>query len=129
MRLYSVAITSLTIRAPIKWTDNLLSQYDIPEVVHQDRGKSRGISWNALVRISLIRSLNQELGCGVRDAVVLAGDLIDQLTGTRAASGSLTLRFERSALESELRRRLGDVIESAPRPRRGRPSRRVARLE
>jgi hypothetical protein len=126
MRLYSVAIASLAIGAPTKWTDNLLSQHEIPEVVHQVRGISRGISWNALVRIGLIRALNQDLGCGVRDAVALASALIG---GSEPLEGSpfLALSFDRAALEAGLRHRLREALESAPRPRRGRPIRRPGR--
>lgn len=128
MRLYSVGVASLTIGAPTKWMDNLLSQHDVRDVVHHDRGSARGISWNGLVRIALIRLLNQDLGCGVREAVALASELIDQ-SGTAIKGGVLTLRFDRALLEASLRDRLSDVIESAPRPRRGRPPRRVIHRE
>ena len=123
MRLYSVAVASLAIGAPPKWTDNLLSQHAIPEVTHQDRGVARGVSWNALVRIDLIRVLSQELGCGLRGAVSLAAALIDG-PGQHEAAGFLALRFDRPALEAALHVRLREALESAPRPRRGRPARR-----
>jgi hypothetical protein len=126
VRLYSVAVASLAIRAPLKWTDNLLSQYDIPEVVHQDRGMPRGISWNALVRMALIRALNQEFGCGVRDAVTLSSALIEG-PGTLETAGFLALSIDRPALEGALQNRLREALESAPRPRRGRPARRMIR--
>jgi hypothetical protein len=128
VRLYSVAIVSLTIGAPVKWTDNLLSQHDVEDVVHRDRGVARGVSWNALVTIALIRALNQELGCGVRESVALASALGDG-SRTLQKGGYLTLGFDRQALEASLRDRLREVIESAPRPRRGRPPRRVARRD
>jgi hypothetical protein len=127
VRLYSVAIASLTVGAPLKWTDNLLSQHDISDVAHRDRGVARGVSWNALVRIALIRALNQELGCGVREAVALAATLLDDSESISLPSGSLVLHFDRRALEAALRERLREAIESAPRPRRGRPSGRAGR--
>jgi hypothetical protein len=126
VRFYSVAVTSLAIGAPVRWTDNLLSQHEVGDVAHFERGVARGISWNGLVRIGLIRSLHQELGCGVRDAVSLAQTLLER-SGTVDVAGALTLRFDRSAFEATLRDRLKDVIETAPRPRRGRPPRRVSR--
>jgi hypothetical protein len=126
VRFYSIAIASLTVRAPVKWTDNLVSQHHIPDVAHRDRGVARGVSWNALVRIGLIRSLTQEIGCGVREAVALASDLIDG-PGSLKAGDCLALHFDRPALEARLRDRLREVIESAPRPRRGRPPKRAAR--
>jgi hypothetical protein len=39
--------------------------------------------------------------------------------------GRLTIAVDRVALERELQTRLADVLESAPRPRRGRPARRL----
>lgn len=126
MRLYSVAVTSLTVGAPAKWTDNLLSQHDVLDVAHFDRGVARGVSWNALVRIGLIRTLNQGLGCGVRDAVTLAASLIER-SGSVEVGDCVTVRFDRAAFEATLRDRLREVIETAPRPRRGRPPRRATR--
>jgi hypothetical protein len=128
MRLYSVAIASLAVQAPVKWTDNLLSQHPIPEVTRRERGVSRGITWNALVRIALIRELHQGLGCGVREAVSLAARLMEAPALTvDGTGGALTLGFERSALERVLQSRLSEAIESAPRPRRGRPPDRAVR--
>ena len=124
MRLYSVAIVSLAVQAPIKWTDNLLSQYVIPEVTRRERGVARGVSWNALVRVALIRDLHERLGCGVRDAVALAARLMEEAPLAVDEAGALILDFDRVALERALQARLSDAIESAPRPRRGRPPRR-----
>lgn len=127
MRFYSVAVVSLTAQAPTKWTDNLLSQHSVPGVAHRERGVARGVSWNALVRIALIRMLSQELGCGVREALQLAAALLDGSPGPLQISSFLTLRFDRVALEATLQDRLKEAIESAPRPRRGRPRRRSSR--
>ena len=104
MRLYSVALTALAIDAPQKWTDNLIAHHDIPDVRSRSRGVARGVSWQGLVRIALIRELHVALGCGVREAVALSDILL------RAPSGRLTigrwssLGFERGALEQDLQR-------------------------
>jgi len=121
VRLYSVAITSLAIDAPLKWTDNLLSQYAIPDVRARTRGVARGITWTAMIHIALIRELHIALGCGVREAVRLAADLLGSPAGAIAVSDRLTLRIERESFERALHMRLADALESAPRPRRGRP--------
>src|SRR6478609_5950551 len=105
MRLYSIAVAALAVGAPLKWADNVLSQHEIPDVQHRRRGAARGISWNALVRLNLIRALNQELGCGVRDAVTLSSTLIDG-PGLFDAGGFLTVTLDRPALEAALRGRL-----------------------
>jgi hypothetical protein len=127
MRSYSVVVSSLAVHASPKWTDNLLSHHEIPEVAYRKRGVARGISWQALVRIYLIRLLHQRLGCGVREAVALAAELIDSPVSALTNADPITLAFDRSALERTLRQRLLDALESAPGPRRGRPKSRALR--
>ena len=126
MRLYSVALTALAIDAPQKWTDNLIAHHDLPDVRSQKRGIARGVSWQGLVRIALIRDLHVALGCGVREAVALSDVLLRAPSGRAAIGRWSTLGFERDTLEQDLQRRLADALESAPRPRRGRPPRRGA---
>jgi hypothetical protein len=127
VRLYSVAVTALAVGAPVKWTDNLLSQHEIPNVRGRARGVARGVAWPAVVQIALIRELHIRLGCGVREAVALAADLLAASAGTLAVGDLLTLGFERDGFERALHVRLADALESAPRPRRGRPARREGR--
>lgn len=124
MRLYSVAVTSLAVGAPIKWTDNLIAHHDLPEVRSQRRGVARGVSWAGLVRIALIRTIHLELGCGVREAVMLSGALLRSANGGLTVGPRLMLAVDREGLERDVRQRLAEALESAPRPRRGRPSRR-----
>ena len=124
MRLYDVAVTSLAIGAPVKWTDNLIAHHAIPDVRSRTRGVARGISWVGLLRIALIRELHLALGCGVREAVELSDLMLRAPDGVLAPSPFLTLGFDRRALEENLHRRLAETLESAPRPRRGRPARR-----
>ena len=124
MRLYSIAIASLAVSAPVKWTDNLLAQHPLPDVLSRSRGVARGISWPGMVRIALIRALHLHLGCGVREAVVLAADLLRSTDSTLRLNKRLTLTVDRAALERDVQRRLADALESAPTPRRGRPARR-----
>lgn len=121
MRSYTVAVASLTVDAPAKWTDNLLAHHDIPEVRSQSRGVARGVSWAGLVRIAVIRALHVGLGCGVREAVALADVALESRDGEVSLGPWLTLAVDRAAIERELHRRLADALESAPRPRRGRP--------
>ena len=125
MRLYSVAVVSLAIDAPLKWTDNLIAHHVIPDVRSMARGIPRGVSWAGLVRIALIRELHQSIGCGVREAVALSDQLIRTQDHVVTVGRWSRLAFDRHALEEDLQRRLGEALESAPRPRRGRPPRRL----
>jgi hypothetical protein len=121
VRSYDIAIASLAISAPAKWTDNLLSQHGLPEVASSRHGVSRLISYPALVRLALIRQLHTWLGLGVGDAIRIAGELLDSGDTHAHESGQLRLTFDRPGLERVLDARLADVLESAPAPRRGRP--------
>ena len=121
MRLYSVAVASVAIKAPEKWTDNLIAHHDLAGVQARARGVARGISWPALVHIALIRELHTGIGCSVRDAVIFAAALLASPNGSLAAGPHLALTFQRERFELELHRQLVEALESAPRPRRGRP--------
>ena len=121
MRSYDVAIASLAVDAPLKWTDNLLSQHRLPDVVSERRGVARRISYSGLVRLALIRQLHVELALGVGDAVRVADQLLDSGGTGVYESGHLRLTVDRPALERTLDLRLAEVLESAPAPRRGRP--------
>jgi hypothetical protein len=123
MRGYDVAITSLAIEAPIKWTDNVLSQHVVPGVTAAQRGVPRRISRTALLHLTLVRELHVQLGLGVRDALALAIEILAEGADRPIARGSLRLHCDRAALERTLDVRLRDALESAPRPRRGRPAR------
>ena len=125
MRSYNVAVASLAIDAPARWTDNLLSQHAIPDITLAKRGVSRRISYPALVRLALIRQLHAGMGLGVSDAVRIADRLFDSGGTGVHASGHLRLTFDRLELERSLDARLADVLETAPAPRRGRPPGRV----
>jgi hypothetical protein len=121
VRLYSVAVASVAIRAPEKWTDNLLAHHKLAGVQSKARGVARGISWPALVHMGLAREIHIRLNCSVRDAITFASALLAAPDHLIAAGPHLTVGFEREPFEHELHRHLVDALESAPRPRRGRP--------
>ena len=125
MRLYSVTVASLAVDAPSKWTDNLIVHHDIPDVRSRTRGVARGVSWAGLVRIALVRELHVALGCGVREAVALSDALLQSPAGNLKVGRWSAIAVDRHALEQDLQRRLAEALESAPRPRRGRPVRRA----
>jgi hypothetical protein len=127
VRFYDVAMASLAIDAPGKWTDNLLSQHPVPHVVAAKRGIARRIPRSALVTLALTRELHLALGMGVRDALQLAGELLAGDEGAGVARGPVRVLCDRVALERALDRRLREALESAPAPKRGRPSRRAPR--
>lgn len=127
MRSYNIAISSLAIDAPVRWTDNLLSQYAIPGVISTRRGVARRISYPALTRLALIRQLHTQLGFGVADAIRIAPKFFDSGGSGVHDSGHLRLTVDLPALERALDARLAEALESAPAPRRGRPPKRGER--
>lgn len=127
MRRYDIAIASLAIDAPIKWTDNALSQHGVPGVAVARRGVARRIPHAALMHLALTRELHAVLGLSVRDALLLAQQLLaaDDPPGVRR--GPVHLVLDRASLDRSVERRLRDALESAPSPRRGRAPRTVAK--
>jgi hypothetical protein len=121
MRSYDVAFASLAIDAPVKWTDNLLSQHQVPDVLARRRGVARRIPHSALVRLGIVRELHVSLGIGVREALAMASELLAGEGSAVLQRGHLTVSVDRAALARSLDLRLRDALESAPTPRRGRP--------
>jgi hypothetical protein len=124
LRLYDIAVTSLAIGAPEKWTDNFLSAHRVTGVQGRTRGVARGISWPAFVVVALTRELHIGIGCSVRDAFALATSLLETSDGRLAVGAYAEFSFDRERFERDLHQRLSDALEIAPRPRRGRPPRR-----
>lgn len=126
MRSYSVAVASLAIGAPARWTDNLLSQHRLPDVISSRHGVPRRIGYLAVVRLGLVRELHTQLGIGVADAVAIAARMLDSESDGVHSAGMLSVRVDVSALERRIQQRLAEALESAPTPRRGRPPSRAS---
>ena len=123
MRLYSVSIAALAIGSSQKWLDNVLSHFPLPDVAIEKRGVARRIPHRALLHLALTRELHVRFGMGVRDALALAGELLDANGASVSHGGHVRVALNRATLEQELSARLLDALESAPTPRRGRPPR------
>ena len=123
MRSYDVAVASLAIDAPLKWTDNLLSQHPIPDVIRARRGVARRITHAALIRIAVIRQLHTTIGVSVADALHIAAELLGPDTQSVSRRGHLSISVDLKELERSLNERLASALESAPSPKRGRPPR------
>jgi hypothetical protein len=124
VRFYDVAIASLAIDAPTKWTDNVLSQHEVVGVTTARRGVARRIPHATLLHLALTRELHGMVGLSVGDALPLARQLLSAEGGLGIQRGSVRLLIDRALLERAVDRRLRDALESAPTPRRGPPARR-----
>lgn len=126
-RSYDAAVTALTIGAPFKWVDNLLSRYRIAGVQQDSQGTTRRLSPEAILRVHVVRILTEDLGLAVGRAVALAEELcVAQGGRVELAEGVATITLNLEALERRISDRLRDAVESVPMRTRGRPpSRRV----
>ena len=125
MRSYTVAVSSLAIGAPDRWTDNLLSHFAIPGVVSVRRGVARKLTHAGVLRLAIIRELHTRLGIGAGEAMRLADELLHSEPVGVFESGHLRLVMNVGALERSVNARLSEALESSPIRRRGRPPRRT----
>jgi hypothetical protein len=121
MRLYDIAIAALAIGAPRKWTDNVLSQYNLPEVVSVRQGVARRIPYQGILRLAIIRELHTELGIGVATAVHFASILLDSGQDAVLHTGQIRVSIDLTSLRKALDQRLALALESTPSRPRGRP--------
>jgi hypothetical protein len=128
VRHYDVAVASLAINAPIKWTDNLLSHHAIPGVVAERRGVARRISYDGLLLLALVRELHVTLEMSARGAVSAARMILAPAAEGVLQSGHLRVVVDRLALARAVDRQLREALETAPIRRRGRPAARPARI-
>ncbi|MEX2179682.1 MAG: hypothetical protein WD801_13280, partial [Gemmatimonadaceae bacterium] len=115
---------ALTVGAPHKWIDNLLSHHRIPGVSGGRQGVDRRITQDGLLAVEVTRMLATELGLPVHRAVALAAVAIETRSEhamrVETVSG-VVLELPVQAIEARLRERLIEAAESVARPRRGRP--------
>jgi len=126
VRVYDIAVAALAIDAPRKWTDNVLSQHVVPDVVSARQGVARRIPYQGLLRLAIIRQLHTELGMGVATAVEITNRLLDSGQPPVLSVGQVSLAIDLVALRRALDQRLAAALETVPSRRRGRPPRRTA---
>lgn len=122
-RAYDVHVVALTIDAPVKWVDNLLSHHDVPGCSGGRQGVARRISDVGLTAIATIRLLGADLGISLPNAVALVRGAATEAGIGPLRSGAGTRIDVPSGFLDELRERLRDALQAAPRRVRGRPPR------
>ncbi len=127
MRAYTVATTAVTLRMPVKWLDNVLSQHHVAGVIKLRQGVARKLTPRAVVTLDVALRLSKALDTSIPVALQLASRLLEQSqaeTGIDAGEG-LHISINIRQIEAEVMERLAHAVEIAPSPRRGRPRRRV----
>jgi hypothetical protein len=110
---------------PAKWLDNLLSRHALPGVERGGQGVERRITDQGLLAAEVSRVLNLELGVSMDRAASIAREMVPA-SGSQATFSTpsgISLRFNVADIESRLRLRMSEVLESTSRVPRGRPPR------
>jgi len=123
-RAYDARVVALTVGQPLKWVDNLLSHHNVPGITRSRQGVQRQVSDLGLMAVELTRILTQDLGLSVARAADLARTALATRSGPDvrlSPSIGVTLVFHLSEIETRLRERVIEAVESVARIRRGRP--------
>ncbi|HVX40487.1 MAG TPA: hypothetical protein VHB25_13025 [Gemmatimonadaceae bacterium] len=120
-RYYHVDIARHASDADAKWTDNLLSRFEIPGVDRAKQGVARRISVAGIYHVALIRRLSAELRVPLDTAVAIAGQLLTTDARHVPLGDGLEIRLDREAFTREVDARIEEAVESVVPARRGRP--------
>ena len=127
MPSYDLRTAAFAVGVPKKWVDNLTSHHPLTGVDSTRRGVRREFSFDAVVLLSIVRALIDELGVPLRRAVEVAEQAHRSENGSVRFRSGAQLSVDIESVAREIRQRLLEAVESVPRIRRGRPSRRVNR--
>ncbi len=124
MRAYTVATTAVTLKVPVKWVDNVLSQNRIEGVIRLRQGVARRLTPRAVITLDIALCLSETLGASISTALGIAARLVQNPEQESMEIGKgLHLSIDLSRIEADVMDRLAHAVEIAPSPRRGRPPR------
>lgn len=123
-RAYTVGTVALALEIPSKWIDNVLSHHSVPGVAQKRQGVSRRVSLEGVIHLGIANLLMQELGLQTAKALTLTASLATSEGQYRTPAG-LSLHLDLPRLRADIEARLGEAVEIAPVPRRGRPPNRL----
>ena len=132
MRAFTTHTVAVALDLDAKWIDNLLAQNKIEGCIRVRQGVGRRLSLRGVLHVALIADLTHYLRIPVRAACEVAAELLGPGTGKAhigppggpaqfALTPALVLSLDVEALERSVARLLAHAVETAPRPRRGRP--------
>lgn len=121
MPLYNTASTANALNVAQKWIDNLLSHNKLPGVQQDRQGVQRKVSLEAVMTISIAKTLMDNAGLATPAALGLAERLVASPNGIVAISNDLTISINLSTVRQTTLDQLSHAIEFTPLPTRGRP--------
>lgn len=125
MRAYTVATTAVTLKMPLKWLDNVLSQNHVDGVIKQRQGVARKLTPRAIMTLEVALRLTRAFSSAIPIALEIAGRIVarGQSEARIDAGNGLSLLVDLRQIEADMTARLAHAVEIAPSPRRGRPRR------
>lgn len=130
MRAFTTHTAAVALDLDSKWVDNLLSHNDVDGCLRVKQGVGRRLTQRGVLHVAIIADLTRSLRIPVRLACNVArgllgaagqGDLSSRGATVLSMTSTLALRLDLDALERSLAPRLALAVETARRPRRGRP--------
>lgn len=128
-RSYSAKLIALTLRVPLKWVDNLLSHHALPGVFRSRQGVERRVTDDGLLAIEATRMLTADLGLPLGRAAAVARSAVESRVDSQmqyVTPSGVTVVFPLTVLESRLRERVVEAVETIGRIPRGRPPREIS---
>ena len=131
MRAFTAHTVAVALSLDPKWLDNLLSQNEIEGCIRVRQGVGRRLSQRGVLHVAVIADLTRSLRIPVRIAREIARGLLGRTGEVNRKStdsavflemtSALALRLDLDALERSSASSLALAVETARRPRRGRP--------
>lgn len=130
MRAFTTHTAAVALDLDSKWLDNLLTHHDIDGCTRVRQGIGRRLTERGVLHVAVIADLSRTLGIPVRIACGIAGSLLTSVpqvnagpagVAVLAVTSTLVLRLDIEAIEVSVAARLALAVETARRPRRGRP--------
>ena len=121
MPLYNTSSTASAIGVTDKWLDNLLSHNKIEGVQQARQGVARRLSLEAVLIITVTRSLMEAFSIPAPRAIALANDLMTASTGSVVFPPAVSLVLDIPTLRAMVIDQLMHAIEITPTRPRGRP--------
>jgi len=124
MRAYTVATVALSLGVTPKWIDNALSRFQVPGVVQKGQGINRKLTPHSVVILHIAAQLVRALGMPLGDALGIATQVVSHGGLAKVELfPSAALTIDVGATTLAVAERLGNAVEVAPLPKRGRPPR------
>ncbi len=124
MPLYNTKTAAAVLEVTPKWLDNLLSHNSIDDLTTDTQGVARRLSVRSITMLVLAKELIDALVLPAPVALRVASRVLNTPNCELILSPRLRITISEETLKTDVLDRIASAVESAPTPRRGRPSKR-----